>query len=136
MGKKAQISTEYLIIVGFIVVFVIIMLGVALYYSSEIRDKMRENQMEQFAHKVIISAESVYYAGEPSKTTISAYLPSGISKIDVLEREISIEFTSGSGNNKISYLSKVPLEGSISKIEGVKRIVVSALPDKVSISSN
>jgi hypothetical protein len=112
------------------------MLGAALYYSSAIRDNMRERQIEQFAHKAISSAERVYYAGEPSKTTISAYLPSGVSEINVLEREISIEYTSSTGENRVSYLSKVPLEGSISSIDGVKRIVISALPDKASISSN
>ncbi len=133
-GKRGQISTEYLIVVGFIVFFVIMILGLALFYSNQINSSMKSRQIEQFARKVISSSESVHYAGEPSKSTISAYLPQGVSGIQILEREIFVTFMTDTGENKVSYLSKVPLEGNLSAVSGVKKITIVALSDRVSIS--
>ncbi|MCU0642179.1 MAG: hypothetical protein MUF61_01185 [archaeon] len=134
--KRGQISTEYLIVVGFIVFFVIISLGVALYYSADIQDKMRERQIEQFARKIIGSAEEVYYSGEPSKSTINIYLPKGVSGISVFEKEIAINFSLSTGFNSVSYSSNVPLEGVIGSIDGVRTIEVTALSDRVMVAGN
>jgi len=135
-GKRGQISTEYLILTGFIVAFVIIILGAAIYYSSQIEDTIRTKQIEQFANKVVGSAASVYYSGEPSKTTINAYLPKGVSQITILEREIVFNYTSVSGENDVSYLSKVPISGSITSSSGIKRIEIVAFSDGASITGN
>jgi len=34
--------------------------------------------VESFGEQLINSAESVYFAGEPSKTVVSLYLPEGV----------------------------------------------------------
>ena len=133
-GRRGQISIEYLIVVGFIVFFAIIILGLAMFYSNQINSTMKIKQVEQFARKVISSAESVYYAGEPSKSTISIYLPEGISQIQILQREIFVAFRTDTGENRVSYLSNVPLEGNLSISSGVKRITIIALSDRVSIN--
>jgi uncharacterized protein (UPF0333 family) len=135
-GKKGQISTEYLIVVGFVVFFVITMLGVALFYSSSVRDSIRVSQLEHFAEKVISSAEEVYYAGEPSKSTMNVYLPEGVSEIEIAANEVVFTMTLSSGVNIMSYHSKVPLEGNISLGEGVKRVQVLSAPDRVLVTSN
>jgi uncharacterized protein (UPF0333 family) len=132
--KKGQISTEYLIVVGFIVFVVILILGAAFLYSSQISDSMKIRQIEQFANKVISSAESVKYAGEPSKSTISVYLPSSVTGIQIIGKEMVIDFTASSGQNRVSYLSKVQMNGTISSISGIKRIRISALQNSVDIT--
>jgi uncharacterized protein (UPF0333 family) len=133
--KKGQISTEYLIVVGFIVFVVLLVLGAALLYSSQINDSMQSRQVEQFAIKLISSAESVKYAGEPSRSTISAYLPSNVRGIQLINKEIVIDFITSSGLNRVSYLSKVALEGEISTLSGIKKIRIVALSDSVNITS-
>jgi uncharacterized protein (UPF0333 family) len=132
--KRGQISTEYMIVVGFVIFFIILILGVALFYSAKINDNIRMRQIEQFSSKVISSAESVHYAGEPSKSTISVYLPKGVTGLSILENEIAVNYTSSSGVNKIVYSSKVPLEGEISTVDGVKKIKISALQNSVNIT--
>src|SRR3989344_5986330 len=109
--KRGQISVEYMIVVGFIVFSVISVLGAALLYSSQINDGVQTRQIEQFANKIISSAESVKYAGEPSRSTISVYLPSGVKGIQIIGKELVVDFTISSGFNRVSYLSKVALEG-------------------------
>ena len=130
--KRGQISVEYLIVVGFVIFVVIGMLGVAFYYVAGVQDELKASQLDNFANKIISSSESVFYAGEPSKVTINAYLPSGVSVIlidDDTNLFFEIEFSTGL--NKISFSSNVPLNISlppddISLNEGLKKLEISA----------
>jgi uncharacterized protein (UPF0333 family) len=133
-GKRGQISTEYMIVVGFIVLIVLLTLGAALLYSSQINDRIQEKQIEQFAAKIISSAESVKYAGEPSRSTISAYLPSNVRAVQIIGNEIVIDSMSSTGLNRVSFMSKVALEGEISPVFGVKKLRVAALQDSANIT--
>lgn len=132
--KRGQISTEYLIVMAFVTFLIISTLGMGLFYSAQAKDKIKFNYLESFANKIISSAESVYYAGEPSKASVNAYLPSGVEGIDIFSNEIIFNITTSSGTTRISYPSNVPLEGSLSSSEGMKIIIVSALPDRVVLS--
>ena len=132
--KKGQISTEYLIVVAFVTFLVISALGLGLFYSVQTKDRIKFNQLQDFANKIVSSAESIYYAGEPSKATISVYLPSGIDSVEILTDQIVFNVTSLSGSDRISFLSDVPLEGGISSTEGFKRITITAQTDKVILS--
>jgi hypothetical protein len=133
-GKRGQIGTEYMVVVGFIVFFVLLILGAALIYSSQIDDSIKVRQIEQFADKIISSAESVKYAGEPSMSTISVYLPSNVRGIQIVGNEIAIDFITSTGLNRASYISKVTMIGGISSVYGVKKVRVAAMHDSVNIT--
>ena len=134
--KKGQVSIEYLIIAGFVVFLVISTLGVAMIYSNQIKDKIKFNQLENFANKVISSAEGVYYAGEPSQSTVQAYLPSGIQTAQVLSDQIVFYVTTSNGLTKISYASNVPLQGNLTTSEGIKIITIIAQTNSVILDSS
>ena len=85
--------------------------------------------------KVISSSESVFYAGAPSKATISTYLPEGVVDIEIIENSIVISMQTNSGISKTSFSSKVPIEGSISTASGIKKIKIEAIQDKVLIGN-
>lgn len=135
---RAQISIEYLIIVGFVTFIVISIIGIAFFYSGTMKGKIKENQVTDFANKIILTAESVYYSGYPSKSTINAYLPEAVSEIRIENNELVISYGTSSGQNTISFPSKVPIEenstASISHSQGLKRIEIKAQSDKVIIS--
>ena len=124
--KRGQISTEYLILVGFIVFIVISMVGFATLYSSSAREKIRFSNLASFANAIISNAEDVYYAGEPSKVTIEPYMPSGIQSVTILNNEIVFYVSASGGLNIVSYTSKVPLSGTLSPGEGLKRVQIIA----------
>lgn len=130
MGR-GQISVEYLVVVGFIVFLIISVVAVAFFYTSGIKDRIRINQATDYANKIVSSAESVYYAGEPSKLTITAYLPVGVNEISVVENSIIISMTTNSGETTMAFSSNVPIDGNVSRGEGVKKIVVLAEEDRV-----
>jgi uncharacterized protein (UPF0333 family) len=132
--KRGQISTEYLIVVGFVVFLVLGIIGVAFFYTSITNDQIKVSQVSNFANKIISSAESVFYAGEPSKLTVTGYLPVGINSFDILPSEIVVSITTSSGITKMSFTSNVPLTGNITYNEGVKRLQILAQQDEVLIS--
>lgn len=133
MIKRGQISTEYLIVVGFVVFLVLGILGVAFFYTSVTNDQIKVSQVSNFANKVVSSAESVFYAGEPSKLTVTGYLPVGIIAFDILSNEIVVSISTSSGVTKMSFSSNVPLSGNITFSEGVKRLEITAQQNEVVI---
>lgn len=122
--KRGQISTEYLIVVGFVTFLIISIMGLSLFYTSQIRDKVRFDQLQNFANKVISSSESVFYAGEPSRAVINAYLPAGVESIVISEGGMVFSVSSSSGLTVVEFQSQVPIYGSIGNLEGVKTISI------------
>ncbi|MBX4196276.1 hypothetical protein KW805_01685 [Candidatus Pacearchaeota archaeon] len=131
--KRGQISMEYMILVGFISFLIIVSLGSALFYSSQIKDKIKFNQLERFSQKVINSAETVFYAGQPSRATITAYLPQGVQGITLSGTDMIFNVSGSGGVSTISYTSSVPLEGSLSPSDGLKKIIVIAQANSVQL---
>ncbi len=132
--KRGQISTEYMILIGFILFLVTSMIGMAFVYVLDIKDSVKFNQVEKFADKLISSAESVFYSGEPSKITINLYLPEGIENIQIINQDVVFTISSNSGQNIIAYESNVPIQGTISPNPGLKKIVLTANANSVVIS--
>lgn len=136
MGKRGQISVEYLIVVGFVVAIVVGMLAIAFFYTNGIKDEIKINQIRDYAGNLVSTAETIFFAGEPSRTLIELYLPGGVQSIEILDDEVVITATTSSGTNIIGFPSDVPLDpsSSFSINEGVRRIQIIAGPGMVSFS--
>lgn len=133
-SRRAQVGVEYMIIVGFVTFAIMSVIALAFFYSGEIKERIRLNQVENFATQVVNSAESVFYAGEPSRTTVRLYLPEGVRDITVYSDAILITSVVGSGENIRAYDSKVPLNGTITPGEGIKKLTLEAKTDHVLIT--
>lgn len=133
--KRGQISLEYIIVVGFVMFAVIILLGISFFYAASVQDQIKLNQLSTFAEKIIHSAESIYYAGEPSKVTITAFLPKGMQNFDVNSNSLVFTIATSSGQTIIAYESAVPISDfSLTLNEGVKRITITAGDDIVNVA--
>ena len=135
MKTKAQIGMEYLMMIGFTTFIILIILGSSMLYSGLIKDKIKMNQLKEFSNKIITSAETIYYAGEPSKITIQVYVPEQVKSIEITSNEMIVTIETNTGTNKLSFPSNVPLEGTISTGSGLKNIQIIAKEDKVEINS-
>jgi uncharacterized protein (UPF0333 family) len=131
---RGQVGVEYMIIVGFVTLAIITVVVLAYFYSANIKDMIRLNQVEGFASRLISSAESVFFKGEPSKATIKLYLPDGVDDITVTQGGLIISTRVSSGINRRLFPSEVPLNGSITTPEGLKKLVLEARVDDVLIS--
>lgn len=136
-NKSGQISIEYLVVIGFVTLLIIVLLGIAFFYTNGVQDQIKERQLEDFVNKVVSSADAVAFAGSPSKVTINAFLPEGITDISINEKDIVFTFGLSSGTNVRSFDSDVSLSGSISAASGTKTIQLTAQDDgTVLVSSN
>lgn len=140
MNKKAQTSMEFLILMGFLTFVIVGIVGVGFYYSSTINDRIKSSQVANFGNKIASSSELVFYSGEPSKSTISAYLPDGVVDIQIIENSIVISHHLSSGVNKISFQSDIPMEENLSAklsiFSGIKKIVIVANATHAVVSEN
>lgn len=133
-AKFAQVSIEYLIVVGFVTFVIITILGIAFFYSGAIKDRIKTTQINNFANKIISTSESIFYYGKPSKATISVYLPDNVKDINITDNNLYITFQTSSGPNKIAFSSKVPISGTLSSGQGLKKIQIEAQDNYVNIS--
>ncbi len=117
---------EYIIIVSFITFILITTLGIAVFYSGTIKDKIKITQINNLANKIVSTAESVYYYGTPSKATVSVYLPDGVDEIEISENTLFITSRTSTGTQKSGFSSKVPIQGTINSVSGVKKIEITA----------
>ena len=134
-GVKGQVGMEYMIIIGFVTLAIMSILAFAVFYADQIKDRIRLNQVEGFAVQLLNSAESVFFAGTPSKTTVSLYLPEGVEQITVATDYIVFNVRTSSGTNIRVFNSKVPLSGTIQVAEGLKKISLEAQSTFLNISS-
>jgi hypothetical protein len=132
--KRGQVGIEYMVIVGFITFAIMAILALAVYYSEETKDRIRLNQVENFAVRIINNAESVFFSGEPSKLTLKPYLPEGVKNIQIIEDSLVFTIKTSSGDNVVSYKSKVPIQGTISSGEGIKKIILEAQDNYLQIT--
>jgi hypothetical protein len=127
MEKRGQVSIEFMAIIGFVTFIAITMLILSQFYQREVSTQVETNQVDHLARKIIEASESVYYLGEPSKTTISGNMPGHVSAVQISPNEITFKVkVSGGGVRDISYVSNVNLTGSINPSPGLKKISIEA----------
>lgn len=147
LKKKGQVGIEYMILIGFVTLIITSILIMAFVYSDKIKDRIRLNQVESFCVQLIGSAESVFFAGEPSKTTIRLYLPEGVNSLEIKcggganppcpvdeSYYLVAGVSTSSGEDKSAYKSRVPIQGTISTGTGTKKLSLEAREDYVEIN--
>lgn len=135
-GKKGQIGMEYMLLMGFLTFVLLTVLGVAYYNSNTIKNMINSRQVETFGNKIVTSAESVFYSGEPSKISIVVNIPERISEINISEETLYVTYETSTGTNKIAFDSNVPLTGTISTTSGLREITLEAQTNSVQITSS
>ncbi len=127
MKKRGQVSIEFMAIIGFVTFIALTMLIISQFYQRQVATQVETNQIDHLTRKIIEASESVYYLGEPSKTTIKANMPNHVESININNNEIDFKVkVAGGKTTDISYSSKVNLTGSISPAPGLKKIIVEA----------
>ena len=133
--RNAQVSMEYVIIVGFILVIMIPLILIFYEHTSSTNDQIITSQVDMIAKKVVDSAESVYYLGEPSKTRIKVYMPENVEQVTIYDKEIVFKVKTGSGLTDISQISSVNISGDILITPGIRYINIESKGDHVWVST-
>ena len=130
---------EFLILMGFLTMVIVIIIGAGFYYSNTISDRMKTSQIANFANKITSTAEVVFYAGEPSKATITAHLPDGVVDLEIIDNSLIITYKLVTGLNKVAYQISVPTaenqSSTLSSLSGIKSIIIVANQTHAIVSS-
>mgnify|MGYP001614875340 CR=1 FL=1 len=133
MRLKSQVSLEYLLIMGFVVIMTVPLIVLYYSYTLNSRDEIITSQVNQIATEIVDAAESVYFLGEPSQTTIKVYMPNQIVSASLDNKEIQFNVSTKSGVSEIVQVSSVQLNGSLPKEQGIYTLTIRANETRVDI---
>lgn len=133
---KSQVSVEYMLVMGFAALMTVPLLLIYYTYSSDTNDSVAASQSLQISRKIVDSAESVYYLGKPSQTTLKLNFPDRIQSVNLTNREIVFKIKTKQGITDIVQTSSVNMSGSLPATQGIHVITIKAEEGYVQITSN
>jgi hypothetical protein len=135
--KKGQVSIEFLSIFSFVFLMTVPLIIIFFDQAGFVKDAISENQIKNIAIKITDKAETVYYSGEPSKTTLKVYLPENVEAITIGGPSgNTISFTYLASKNiikEIYEVSRVNLTGSMDTKPGIHFIEIESSGGEVLI---
>lgn len=131
---KGQVSVEYMMIIGFVTIITIPLIIIYQTFNEDSNTEINSAQVEQVAKKVVDTAESMYYLGEPSQTSIRINIPDGVKAARIGNNEVVFNLTVGSGTAEIVRSSSVNITGSLPSEKGTYILTIKAYPGNVTVS--
>ena len=133
--KDAQISVEYLVIIGFVTVITIPLIIIYYTFTQQSNEEITSSQISQIAKKIVDAAESVYYIGEPSQTALRINMPDNVILANLSSgKEIVFKIRSGTGEADIVQTALINISGELPTNKGTYIITVKAMSDYVNAS--
>jgi uncharacterized protein (UPF0333 family) len=134
--KEGQISVEYLVIIGFVTVITIPLIIIYHNFTQESSEEISSTQINQISKKIVDAAESVYYIGEPSQTTIRLNIPENVVLVNFSSaKELVFRIKTSLGKESdIVQSSSVNISGSLPIQKGSYLVTVKAMSNYVNLS--
>lgn len=134
-GKsKAQVSMEFLLVVGFAFLMTVPLIIIFYQQSETLSTEISASQINKVAGEIRDAADEVYYLGSPSKKTVTVYMPEGVQSISIGGNKIVFTVESPSGDYELVKWSAANLTGSIQTYNGIHYVSVESHNTYVSIS--
>ncbi len=140
MGKRgqswtgAQVSVEFLFVVGFAFLMTIPLIIIFYQQSENLDREITASQVDKVASEIRDAADEVYYLGEPSKKTITVYVPESVRFITLDNDKIIFNVSSASGEYQVVKWCAANLIGSIKQHKGIHVVRVQAMTNYVNIT--
>lgn len=120
LQRSGQVSIEYLILTGFIVVVIILPAIFLLFstYRGSVTGSINQQKVSELGNGLVNDAEQMYYLGLYSKKTSTYQMPEGVTNMYVAELTdsdgkrhdyLAIIVLSGKGSQRFLFEPKVPL---------------------------
>ena len=135
MNNKGQVSVEYVMLFGFLMVILLPLMVFFYKYSLDTNDQVISQQIDQVAKKIVDNVDAVYYLGEPSQTVLKIYLPGQVKNATLARNELVFTINTRSGLNEIVQISKVNMTGTLSHSQGIHYLTIKATGQSVHIST-
>ena len=132
--KEAQISVEYLVIIGFVTVITIPLIIIYYSFVQDSGDEIATTQILQIGKKIVDAAESVYYLGEPSQTTLRVNIPNNVVLANLSDYEVVFKMKTRSGVVDVVQSSDVNITGSLPTNMSTYLITIKAESNYVNVT--
>ena len=133
-ASSGQVSIEYMIIIGFVTVITIPLIIIYHSFIQESNDEITSTQVSQIAKKIVDAAESVYYMGEPSQTSLRVNIPGNVITANTSNYEVLFQIKTKSGVIDIIQSSSVNITGSLPTNRSTYMITVRAVSNYAYVS--
>ncbi|MFH1133034.1 MAG: hypothetical protein V1735_00940 [Nanoarchaeota archaeon] len=136
--KRGQASTEFLMVTA--IAFLILIPTAYLFYSESFKsaDRISQAKLNEIGNNIVNTAQSIYYVGPPSKTTLADTMPEGVKNISIRSGADFSELTFAlQKGGETAFFSKVRLKGNFSEgaaSQGNKLIRLEAKEGYVNIT--
>lgn len=133
-GERAQVSMEYLLVTGFALLLLFPIIIIAYSQSATFSDDVTAAQLEKVGNEIASAADTVYYAGAPTKKTIKVYFPKNVRDVSISGN--TIVFTAGGQGGEFEYavFSEANMTGSLGTFDGIHVITLIASETQVNIT--
>ncbi len=132
--KRGQVSIEYVAIFGFVFLMMIPLILIFFDQSGNVENSIAANHLRNLAIKITDKAETVYYLGNPSKTTVKTYLPDKVEYVNITDRTVIFGYRTVENTvQEIISVSQVNITGNITTDPGIHYIEIESTGDIVLI---
>ncbi|MEW6329210.1 MAG: hypothetical protein AB1468_03780 [Candidatus Micrarchaeota archaeon] len=131
---KAQAATEYLMLIG-----ILLMLAIPLwlYMNSAMAStgaELRTTYAENSVSEIVRAADMVYVQGAPAKATVYVKFPENVESVTISGKTLLMVLSVESGTTDVYETSLANLTGSLSTHAGMHKVSVSAVDSSVNIT--
>ena len=131
---KAQVSMEYLLVVGLGFLLIIPIILIAYTQSSRFSNDVTTAQIQKVGTELVDAINSVYYAGPPTKKTMKLYFPDGINNITIQGDKLIFSVRGRGGTYEYVAFAATNMTGSIEPFDGIHNLVVEASGSVVNVT--
>ena len=130
-NKTSQASTEFILVVGFLLAVLIPLIIIGFMYPQQGEAQITTGQVTGMAIQIADTAEEVYYIGEPAKTTLKIYVPKNVKECSVVNNSIIFRVQTVHGITDVVQGLPFNVNGSFTCTEGIKYITIESRGDSV-----
>jgi uncharacterized protein (UPF0333 family) len=127
---------EYLLVASLAFMFIIVILVIAYSNSASFSSDVGRAQIQRVGSTIIDTANTVYYAGPPTKKTVKVYFPQSVRGIIPINGTSDIIFVLQGDNGLYDYSvsAATNLTGEIRNFSGMHTLSFTATGTAVDIS--
>ena len=134
--KRGQVSTEYLVIIGFVLIVLVPVTIIYIRYTGSTQDVVGGAKTSYLASEIVKAANEVYAYGQDSQKKIKLNFPDGIESVAFQGKEIVFKFKDSKGRiSEIVEVADVSFRNTFVPVTpGQKDLIIRSLGVSVAVT--
>jgi hypothetical protein len=125
---------EFLLVMAFVFLILVGIMLVAYTQSARFTNDVTASQIQKVGNEIIDAANAAYYAGPPTKKTITLYFPQQINTITIAGQSIIFNLQGSGGSYDYVVYSSSNLTGSLRTFSGLHTITITIVAQEGAVS--